>query len=142
MKEAVGDIWQYPADRHVITTNGAVRADGACVMGRGVAQQARDKYPGLDMEIGRAIKAYGNHVFGCGIGGILTFPVKHHWRDAADPLLIMRSILEIIQWADESGDKVIVMPRPGCGNGRLHWVDVRHLCKYLDDRFVVIERYG
>lgn len=35
----------------------------------------------------------------------------------------------------------IYLVRPGCGNGRLRWQDVRHaLSEILDDRFVIVER--
>ncbi len=46
MIEEFGDIWEIPGDARVITTNGVVRKDGACVMGRGVALQAKMRYPG------------------------------------------------------------------------------------------------
>jgi hypothetical protein len=33
----------------------------------------------------------------------------------------------------------VIMPRPGCGNGRLRWQDVsKVLSDILDDRFVVV----
>jgi len=49
MQEITGDIWeQHKLGRWiVITTNGAIKNDGSCVMGRGVAKQAADKYPEL-----------------------------------------------------------------------------------------------
>lgn len=48
MKECQGNIWTYGADIIVITTNGTVRKDGACVMGRGVAQQALKRFLGVN----------------------------------------------------------------------------------------------
>ena len=40
MNEVNGNLWDSNADIIVITTNGAVRKDGAAIMGRGVALQA------------------------------------------------------------------------------------------------------
>ena len=41
MREVVGNLWTYPADIRVITTNGTVKNDGTCVMGRGCAAEAK-----------------------------------------------------------------------------------------------------
>jgi hypothetical protein len=144
MIEVSGDLWEAHALGHwvAITTNGVTRKDGSCVMGRGVALEAARKFPYLPYELGDRIRKWGNHVHVFGSLRILSFPVKHHWRDPADMLLIHQSALEI------SSDKLAgivrypnYMVRPGCGNGRLRWQDVRHaLSEILDDRFVIVER--
>jgi formylmethanofuran dehydrogenase subunit D len=36
----------------VVTTNGTIKKDGACVMGRGIARQVRDSIPGIDKRLG------------------------------------------------------------------------------------------
>jgi hypothetical protein len=91
MKELTGvDLWEVPADLRVITTNGAVRkSDGACVMGLGrSAREARDRFPGIDLKLGRLIKEHGNRPFRlCRLpdGSVLaSLPVKHDWREEAD----------------------------------------------------------
>ena len=144
MIEVSGDLWEAHGLGHwvAITTNGVTRKDGACVMGRGVALEAARKFPYLPYELGDRIRTWGNHVHVFGTLRILSFPVKDHWRDPAEILLITRSALEI------SSDKLagivrypIYLVRPGCGNGRLRWQDVRHaLSEILDDRFIVVER--
>jgi hypothetical protein len=144
MIEVLGDLWEAHGLGHwvAITTNGVTRKDGACVMGRGVALEAAKKFPYLPYELGDRIQKWGNHVHVFETPRILSFPVKHHWRDPADMLLIHQSALEI------SSDKLagivrypIYLVRPGCGNGRLRWQDVRHaLSEILDDRFIIVER--
>lgn len=52
-----GDMWTAyePADLFLITTNSTIRPDGALVMGRGIARQARDRFPGLAEVLGQHI---------------------------------------------------------------------------------------
>lgn len=154
MKQAKGDMWTFaPADARVITTNGDVKRtrDGAvigCVMGRGVAQQARDRFPFLDYSLGCYIMQYGNRVFDLGMiteppgdgARIVSFPVKHHWWAHADPALIAASAAQLAALANKRLWRAIVLPRPGCGNGGLSWEQVGPLLvDALDDRFTVLE---
>lgn len=150
-------------DAICITTNGAVKTNGACVMGRGIAQQARDKFPGIDKQLGKLIDEEGNHVHDLGIWNeatdthLISFPVKHHWREQADIELIYRSTCELVDWCNRSGQiwraetlgreahlqglwTRILLPQPGCGNGGLDWEsDVENVIKpILDDRFIVV----
>lgn len=106
----------------VITTNGTVKRGGACVMGRGIAKEAKDRYPGLDMSIGHTIITQGNHVHM--IGDLCTFPVKHMYWDRADLELIKRSAEELSKIALENPDTLFILPRPGCGNGGRTWEEV------------------
>lgn len=145
MQEIVGDIWnQYDKGRWiVITTNGDVKKDGACVMGRGVARQASLKIPSLPYRLGEMIKESGNQVYIWSDLKIITFPVKYHWREQADFWLIEQSLKQLVGWADlpprKHGKFYIV--RAGTGNGGLSWDDVKPLFeKYLDDRFIVVSK--
>ena len=36
MRYDTGDLWSYPADYRVVTTNGIIKKDGEAVMGAGV----------------------------------------------------------------------------------------------------------
>ena len=142
MLEASGDLWEQDGGVVVITTNGVVRTDGACVMGRGCARQAKDRWPDLPFYLGRLIRRHGNRVFYLGVWGgihIASMPVKSHWREAADVSLIERSAHQLVQIADGFGWSKVWLPRPGCGNGRLSWDDVRsRLEVILDDRFTAM----
>lgn len=153
MIEVKGNLWTYPADARVITTNGTIKKNGEAVMGRGCAQEAKTKLlelydyrPNVARMVGSVIQEIGNHVF-CLMRAprIFTFPVKHNWFENADPALIVRSAQELVAIEDEcrdkgNGDKVIVMPRPGCGNGHLKWHEhIKELLEpILDDRFHII----
>lgn len=63
---------------------------------------------------------------------------KHNWYEKADPALIVKSAKKISAMPALL-NRVVVMPRPGCGNGSLKWTDVRDLlAPILDHRFHVI----
>ena len=139
MLEREGNLWDAEADVTVITTNAIVKANGACVMGRGCAKEARDTYPGIDLQLGAAIRTHGNVPILLPQHDrlIVTFPVKAHWREAATLELIQQSSLALVQLADEHEWESIAMPRPGCGNGRLSWEYEVSRVLDLDDRFTV-----
>lgn len=145
MKEVRGDVFELMStgkyDAFCITTNGFVKKDGACVMGRGIAQTCRDRFKGIDKRLGTRITQYGNHVYQLGQyedGRILSFPVKHFWRDNADIELIKRSCHELNNFVDFKGYDKILLPRPGCGNGKLKWDDVKPVIEsILSDKIYV-----
>jgi hypothetical protein len=137
VKEAKGDLWTWPADWRVITTNGFVKKNGECVMGRGCAKEAALKNPKLPKILGDKIKANGN-VFQWLDGNIFAFPVKHNWWEKADLELIKQSARELEGWADDEPNETFLLPRPGCGNGQLKWEDVKPLLKNLPDNVTVI----
>lgn len=143
MIEVVGNLWDYPAEWRVITTNGTVKKNGHAVMGRGCAKEAMQRYPLLPALLGNRLRILGNHVNGFIAAelradrGLFTFPVKHEWMQAADPQLIARSVAEFkVNLLDST---TYVMPRPGCGNGNLRWEDVRPLLVDLPDNVFVID---
>jgi hypothetical protein len=154
MLEAYGNIWDIVDeggwDALAITTNGYVAKNGRAVMGRGIAKEAADRFPELAGQLGTAIKNFGNivHVFsGYAPYDLVSFPVKpvfgpHSepgWQAKADPQLIYSSSKELVFFADRYGWKDVLLPRPGTGNGRLHWDVVKRIIQpILDDRFTVV----
>lgn len=142
MLEVKGDLWDYPSKVKVITTNGSVRKDGACVMGRGVALQAKKCWPEISFLIGSFLKTYGNTPFVLKTKSdltLVTFPVKHEWHNKADINLIYKSAVLIASIAREAGWDKIALPRPGYGNGRLSWKEVGPILQSVfDDRFVIV----
>jgi hypothetical protein len=160
------------AEHVCITTNPIVNAQGHAVMGRGCALEAAQRWPESRKVLAAQVQAWGNkpHALGvvgghqplwnypetpirlsnlidnrCFDGGsvLWSFPVKHHWRDAADPDLIADSARRLKAAIDiyEPEAKLVVLPRPGCGNGRLEWPQVAEvLAGILDDRFLVVTK--
>lgn len=137
MIEVTGNLWTYPADYRIITTNGARRADGCAVMGRGCAREAAVKWPVFPAVLGARLRKFGNHVHLFRDFRLLTFPVKHHWQELADLQLIAQSVAEISLMGVL--DFEYVMPRAGCGNGGLTWDVVQPLLAILPDNFKVID---
>lgn len=132
-----------------ITTNGDVKNDGCCVMGRGIARQFRDMFPGIDKKLGEYITKYGNRCFQLGKGTvngktfiIVSVPVKHHWNEMADVTLISKSCDQLMEMADKYGYSKVYLPAPGCGNGRLNYENQVYpwISLILDDRFVCVRR--
>src|SRR5690349_18926875 len=134
MKELFGDLWELAKGENkvlCITSNGFVKSNGECVMGRGIALEAAQRFPLLPHHLGRAILKYGNHVLYIGkywetdpknTYKLFSFPVKHHWKQFADPELIKRSAQELVEIFPDAyfkahPDTNVYIPRPGCGNG-------------------------
>jgi len=141
MLERTVNLWSIDADAKVVTTNGAIKYNGENVMGAGTALQARGMWPNLPGLVGDAIRLEGNHVYDFQFDNVLiiTFPVKHTWWQIADIELIKRSADELVTFVDTTVFGQVAMPRPGCGNGRLRWEDVKPVIEsILDDRFTVV----
>lgn len=139
MQEIYGDLWEYYGTAAIgITTGGQVSRKGNCMMPRGCARQAKDRFPDLAARLGALIRAEGNHVFHLG-GGLFNFPVENSPFEVPDLHLIERSCRELVELANQQDWSKVVLPRPGCGGGGLDWQQVRPLlARHLDERFHVI----
>lgn len=140
MRETYGDMWAYDKRENFIicvTTNGFIKLNGEGVMGAGCAKEAADRYPDLPRLLGQSLKLRGN-VVSLLTNQILSFPVKHKWDEKADPRLIQRSAENLTARATAHPFLKYILPRPGCGNGKLLWVDVKPLLVSLPDNVFVI----
>jgi len=139
MIEACGDIWEHLGKAVIaITTSGSVTHLGKAVMGRGVARQAVQRFPGLSEVLGLLLQNSGNHVHPLG-NGIVSFPVEESAWACPELRIISRSAQELRELADLEGWEMVVVPRPGCGGGGLEWREVRPLLeKHFDARFLVM----
>lgn len=159
MREIVGDLFSISSkwDWICIPTNGNVMPRSGCaVMGRGMAFEARKRFPGIDKVLGALLAKSGNHVHSLGVYhevNVFSFPTKDHWREKSSPRLIDQSCRELYtKWLDNKGTSTmrklagyqsiptVFLPRVGCGLGKLDWDSVklileRHL---VEDEFVVV----
>lgn len=162
MKIIKGNLFTVDADCIAITTNGFVKKDGSCVMGKGCALEASRKDAGIARRLGDLIKLNGNQVQLISDSPLIcSFPVKashatftgdnavRHmlnkfsigqripgWACKASLELIKSSAHQLRTLTDAKGWKKVVIPRPGCGAGELNWIEVKGLLdEILDDRF-------
>jgi len=149
VKEAYVNIWNYTWVQHnaftLITTNGAVNSYGNLVMGRGIAKQAANKFPGLSRQLAALVRVKGNrvHVLEERKGyRLITFPVKHSWDERADLDLISASAEQLLYLTGIHRNCLFILPRPGCGNGGLDWKEVKPLLTCLPDNVFVVTNEG
>ncbi len=164
MKEVKGNMFDLMLDGETdsicITTNGIVGADSKAIMGAGSAGEAARRWPSVRKTLGKALKAFGNLPYVIGMidpaGNfqdtdaklilekqykclIWSFPTKGDFRRDSQIWLIENSIRLMVEHADKFELKKIVLPRPGCSNGKLEWTAVRKIIEpKLDDRFVIV----
>lgn len=150
MNEVRGDLWTWEVDKADalgITTNGSINAQGRAVMGRGVAAQARQRYPDLPEFLAEWIRAHGNvpvvlreGVFP-DVPALVSIPVKANWSDKAAPALMANSLRKLVDITYRNNWDRVHLPRIGCGNGGLSWEPmVKKLCQsILDERFWIVD---
>jgi len=128
IRTATGNLLLSDADALVNTVN--------CVgvMGKGIALQFKDAWPGMYKDYRRAAKAEQvvpgrMHVYETGklIGPryIVNFPTKRHWRARSRLADIDAGLLDLVRQIERLGIKSIAVPPLGVGNGGLDWSVVR-----------------
>jgi hypothetical protein len=141
MKTITGNIWDYHQKGYwiVIPTNGSINKRSQAVMGRGLALQAKRKFPYLPTALGSEILKTGNQVHEFTDYRIYALPTKHHWQDTKSNLnLIVKGCEQLARMVSET--RRVYLPYLGCGCGELNWDDVSvTISNILDDRFIVVE---
>lgn len=164
MKLKKGNIFNETCDAICITTNGFVKKNGECVMGRGIAKAIKQYLPNIAKDLGTLIKTKGNkvHLIYDDINpNIISYPVKpiekictshddyvSHmrfnigdticgWACKADIAIIETSAYELIELANKQNYHNVILPYVGCGAGELDWNNTVYplLSTILDDRF-------
>jgi O-acetyl-ADP-ribose deacetylase (regulator of RNase III) len=106
------------------------------VMGKGLALQFRERFPGLypayqkacqrgEVRIGRVF------VFDRGPSSsprfILNFPTKAHWKDPSRLEYIRAGLVDLVRVVRELGIRSLAVPALGAGLGGLDWREVKPL---------------
>lgn len=151
MQLQTGDVWHYHDKGHwlCVTTNGIVNAHGLLIMGKGLALEAAQRFPGLRANWGELVRALGNRPFAYPPGRLISFPTKHHWRDPSDLTLIRASAESLMLWWPYVASSFtiaskqilpICLPKVGCGNGGLDWKSqvCPALSGILDENYIAI----
>lgn len=151
MKELRGNLFDIECDALCITTNGFVKSNGECVMGKGCAKQVATMLPEVPRILGNILRSDGNHVHYLltqNDVALLSYPVKPEvnsymnsidevvshmrnkfnigdtvpgWACVADIEIIKRSAYELVKLVNTTDWSTVLIPRPGCGAGELSW---------------------
>lgn len=112
MRNIKGDLFNTKAEALVITTNGFIKNNGSCVMGRGCAKRIQDFYPSISRDLGTLIRTNGNIVQvlphplidpSSRKVIVISFPVKPSTRVCNDD---KSNIVKHMQHAFKPGDSV------------------------------------
>lgn len=132
MRVVVGDLWEEEGLK-------VVPSNYSGPMGRGVARQAADRYPGLERLYKDACARKVVPPVWCPgamprvrlqdkdyslIPPVILLAVKNHWRDKADPGLIAAGLDMLVDRWERWGRPQIALPLLGCGFGELRMEDV------------------
>lgn len=139
-----GDMWSvfHDTDVFMITTNPIRRNDGAVVMGRGIALEAKTRFPTLPYDFGQALEEQEYNVGPIGWYSnkpIWYFMVKDHWRNQASIDIIRASVAQLQEVLDLSMHRVD-LNFPGIGNGHLGREQVLPLLQELPDTVHIWEK--
>ena len=106
------------------------------VMGKGIALQFKNKWPGNFAAYVAACKAglvRPGRMFIHDLGGlvkphyIVNFPTKEHWRGVSKIEFVRSGLVDLVAQVRRLDIRSIAIPPLGCGNGGLKWSDVRPL---------------
>ena len=140
-----GDMWDIvgETDLFCITANSTVRkSDEHLVMGRGIAREAAQRYPGLQFMAGKLVSAYSvpYGVIILPIKPFALFQVKTHWQHDAELSLIEHTVRCLLLHA--KGYNTVDRNFPGIGNGKLLMEDVLPVIDCLGDNVNVWIKKG
>jgi len=139
----IGNMWKEyeESDFFCITTNSYIRKNGALAMGRGVALEAKNRFPKLPFIFGKRIKHMSEYYLIDSFENklleektrIMAFQVKTHYLDNAEHELIRKSTEELAKLAKTFSKKRFDLNFPGIGYGRLTEKEVLPIIETLPD---------
>lgn len=117
------------------------------VMGKGIALQFKRAYPASfrayrdacargEIRMGR-VWTFDNAMSGPR-RYVLSFPTKQHWRDSSRLGDIATGLDSLVEVVNERAIASIAIPALGCGNGGLHWSEVRPLIEQAARRIPTV----
>lgn len=143
-----GDMWSVFGKTTIfmITTNPIMKKDGSIVMGRGIAKQAKEKFPSIPFDFGEQRRKMFLNTYNVGYIGtyedqdVWYFMVKDHWANKARLDIISNACAEIKTWVSfsEKGER-IDLNFPGIGNGGLTREEVLPIIETLPNNVHVWE---
>ena len=154
-KEIKQDVWNLLNENSticVLTNNSLyVMYDASSMseiyynpMGGGIAYEAKLRNPHLDILSAESM-IEGRYIIckdSISKADIFRFPTLHHIGEKADLILIENSLHKLKEYINNNKDKIIYLPRPGCGIGGLDWEkDIKPLCdkilKNMENIYIV-----
>ncbi len=139
-----GDLWSlHPLSAKspaFVTTNSFIKKDGRLAMGRGVALEAKIRFPEIDSDLGSKI----HHLEQYGViflekWSIGAFQTKSHFRDPSPLSLIELSTKKLAELIEVYNWEEVALPFPGIGfGGRKIWEVLPILEAYLLDKPVTL----
>lgn len=149
-----GDMWTgwETADLFLVTTNAQIDALGRLIMGAGSAKSAVDRWPTLPEKLG-AILAHGQtnvlvpdyHLLVSKewpqrkLGLLQT---KRTFWEPSDLALVRASLGKLLIWMNHHPGKLVSLPYPGVGLGKLPKKEVRPLLERFPTSLFVWENSG
>ena len=121
------------------------------IMGKGIALMFKGRFPRNFESYARACEAgevrigkmfVTENVELLGPRWIINFPTKTHWRVKTKTEWVVEGLEDLVRVTREKNIRSVAIPSLGCGNGGLHWDDVRPLMhsalEALDDIDAII----
>lgn len=112
------------------------------VMGKGLAEEFKIRYPGNFRTYQSACIVGGVRVGKIfvyptglteGVKFIFNFPTKQHWRNPSRLKWIEDGLLDLLEVIMATDTKTIGIPALGCGEGGLSWNDVQPRIQFALD---------
>ena len=128
IKYIQGNLLEAPTEAFVNTVN------EVGVMGKGIALMFSEAFPENTQAYAEACEARKVHVGHMFVTEnkqvvqphwIINFPTKKHWRGDSQIEWIHDGLHDLVRVIREKRIRSIALPPLGCGNGGLHWPDVR-----------------
>jgi O-acetyl-ADP-ribose deacetylase (regulator of RNase III) len=122
------------------------------VMGKGIALQFKEAFP-YNYQVYRDVCKKGKLQIGellivkdsnllTGEKQIINLPTKTHWCMPSEYVYIEKGLIALRAYIQVHKTESLAMPAPGCGNGGLSWLMIKHMIEEcLSGLETVIEVY-